>query len=522
MNALTDQLFNASPHKLARDWSALKKLVGEAVDREDHPEAFRLLKALGYIGYRYNFLDKFVDTEADALILRLTEQIQPPVSAVQVHEDRVVFYDYFLLENRGFTQQYIDQIIKNDVELLFITLADERDLNEDNAIIRTLRGYRKASVYVVPYQLPKAEQVRLMTQEILRFAPSKWFNHNIPYDILPVCVAFALKNTGIRSYFLNISDHAFFLGRDAFDFFIDFRIYGHQLNALLRGIDRSRLLVIPTPPYLTPETYTTFEGFPVETTGKVIGFSGGMVYKIIDKDNTFLHLIKTVLDENPDFLFLFANVFGDSLLRDFIKKHGLENRFILIGNRRDINEVYKRIDIYINTYPFSGSLMMQYAIQHQKPVLSLSDAELVFVRMDKLFDKEWDNKFIITDREKFVRIAGKLINDKQYRDDYARELADGIDTTETFAQKFAALLNNEYRQQPVDLHSFEINTEAVANFHINMDNIFFKEYLYLKNAFFPGQNKLQKAIGTRLPLILLKITGKVKKQTYGPTILRYN
>jgi hypothetical protein len=120
-----------------------------------------------------------------------------------------VFYDYFLLENRGFTQQYIDQIIKNDFEILFITLADEREFSEDNAIIKTLRAYQKAKIFIVSYQETKARQVELMVAEILNFRPSKVFNHNIPYDILPVSVALALKSSNIKTYFLNISDHAF-------------------------------------------------------------------------------------------------------------------------------------------------------------------------------------------------------------------------------------------------------------------------------------------------------------------------
>jgi hypothetical protein len=56
----------------------------------------------------------------------------------------------------------------------------------------------------------------------------------------------------------------------------------------------------------------------------VVGFSGGMTYKIIDKPNTFLNLIKRVLDENPNFIFLFANVFGDALLKGLLKRTTLK------------------------------------------------------------------------------------------------------------------------------------------------------------------------------------------------------
>lgn len=521
MLSLFDPVFNTNTKKLNKDWQQLKLLITLAIDANNHNEAFKLLRALGYIGYRYNFLPNFVDDEADELIAKLTQSIIPHVPQVAVKKERVVFYDYFLLENRGFTQQYLDQIIKNDFDILFITLADERDFSSDNAIIKTLNSYDKAQIYVVPYQETKARQVALMADKILEYAPSKVFNHNIPYDLLPVCVALALKGSGIKTYFLNISDHAFFLGKNAFDYFIDFRIYGHQLNALLRKIDQSQLLIIPTPPYLTPDKYTKFEDFPVDVTGKVVGFSGGMTYKIIDEDNTFLNLIKQLLQENPDFIFLFANVFGDELLQKFIKNNKLENRLILIGNRRDINEVYKRIDIYVNTYPFSGSLMMQYAIAHNKPVLSLSDEELVYVRMDKLFDKPWNDKFIITDQKKFIEIGNNLIRDARYRKSYATELKAGIDTTEQFEDKFAQLLNDTYEQIPVDMNSFDINVDAVAAFHINMDNIFFKEYLFLKKAFLPQDNIVKKVINYTIPHYLLRAISRLNKQKYGPTILRY-
>jgi len=518
MPGIIDGLFNANVFKLNKDWKQLKALIKTCIDNGDKPEAFRLLKALAYIGYRYNFLPSFIDDEADDLVLQLTHKIVDTVRPVPVTKERIVFYDYFLLENRGFTQQYIEQVIKNDYELLFITLADEADYSEENAIIKTLRGYSKATIYVVPYRESKARQVQLMLEQIVNYCPSKVFVHNIPYDILPVCVGQALKGTGVSTYFLNISDHAFFLGKNAFDYFIDFRIYGHQLNAVLRNIDPSRLLVIPTPPYLPEQTKAKFDGFPVNTQGKVVGFSGGMTYKIIDRSNTFLNLIKQILDDNPNFIFLFANVFGDTLLKKFIKKNKLEGRFVLIGNRRDINEVYKNIDIYFNTYPFSGGLMMQYAIGNNKPIVSLNDPELVYVRMDKLFDKPWHDKFIINDKEKYVRTARELINSAEYRQNYAKEFAEGIDITGQFETRFAALLDDRFKQETIDMRTFEINTDAVAAFHINMDNLFFKEYKYLKAAFFNKQLKLK---GITLPVFLLKVAGKLTGQKYGPTILRY-
>jgi hypothetical protein len=56
--------------ELARDWKQLKALIKDSINRDEKEEAFRLLKALGYIGYRYNFLKDFVDDDADDLILQ--------------------------------------------------------------------------------------------------------------------------------------------------------------------------------------------------------------------------------------------------------------------------------------------------------------------------------------------------------------------------------------------------------------------------------------------------------------------
>lgn len=43
----------------------------------------------------------------------------------------------------------------------------------------------------------------------------------------------------------------------------------------------------------------------------------------------------------------------------------------LIGDRHDINEVFKHSDIFLNTYPIGGGLMTQYAAANSKPILSL-------------------------------------------------------------------------------------------------------------------------------------------------------
>ena len=507
LNLINGKIIYANPKKLKRDWEIFKILTRKALEQANYNTVFNLLEGIGWFGYKYNFVDSFKDAEVDNFIIQLTNKIKPEIRQVKVSNHRIAFYDHFTLENRGFTQQYLDELMKQDIEILYI-MADESKLKDDNKIVNTLRLYPKAKIIALNASLSRVDQFQNVLIQIVNFGPSKLFIHNAPWDIISCCLCIALKEAKVSSYLLNITDHAYWPGADIFDYIIDFRSFGHLLNHRIKGIPSERLLIIPTPAYIRKGE--EFEGIDnVQITNEILGFSGGSTYKIVDANNTFLKLIKKVLDQNENFVFLFANVGNSDFIRKFIKENSLEERFILLGNRRDINEVFKNIDIYFNTYPYGGGLMIQYALYNKKPILALMHPDLSYTHLENVIDRNLGQMYRIDNEKDYLMIAKKLIQDECFRKSYAEELAKEQNIDVEFQENLKALLNDSKILDYPLVEDFSMNSTAVTKFHLDYNNYHYNDYLDFRRRYFKDMDIYYKTINISIPYFISRVIKRI-------------
>ncbi|MCR5012588.1 MAG: hypothetical protein K6A72_09605, partial [Lachnospiraceae bacterium] len=204
-----------------------------------------------------------------------------------------------------------------------------------------------------------------------------------------------------------------------------------------------------------------------DAVGKKILFSGGALYKTIDENSTYYRLIKRLLDENNDLLFLYAGNGMtdelDSILKDY------RGRAYKIDERKDLYQVMKNITLYINTYPIIGGLMTQYAAaagkiplilkfddesegiligQEERKIEYYSDDDLAEDVHKLLSDDEYLRKreklledSLITERE-FEDQLGKAIEDGHTDYDFAIKEYDDLRLKETYIDRFDM---DEYR-----------------------------------------------------------------------------
>lgn len=465
--------FEANLSRLSTDWRLIKSLIKQEIQSRNFERAISLLEKAGHLAYTYNFVPDYWDLEIEQCIRNVTKALLPDKVVLDVtNTNRIVFFDHFVLENRGFTQQYLNVLIEAEVDLLYI-IDDPKKYNKQNQIIQLIEAYPKASITILKAST-RVDKLKELFGAVIAFSPSKVFIHTAPWEIFSSCLAYALQNSSIKCYLLNITDHAFWPGITCFEYIIDWRSFGHNVNKVLKGKPEDKLIVVPTPGHY--DESVPFQGFPAIPTGKVIGFSGGSYYKIVDKENTFLHLIKDVLDQNENFIFLFATIGGDVHLKQFISMHNLEDRFILLGNRKDITEVFKRIDIYFNTYPYAGGLMMQYAMAYNKPIISLANRGFHNSRTDLAFDCNLSEEHIIYDRNNYIQIASRLINELPYRKSYIAYYSEVKNVINDFSERVKRILNDQDVAHDF-ISEFEIDQKAVTDFHIEGENIRKKIYI---------------------------------------------
>ena len=197
----------------------------------------------------------------------------------------------------------------------------------------------------------------------------------------------------------------------------EFRDYGATISVQKRNIEFDKILYAPFYPY---HHTSDFQGFPVNVAGKIILLSGGAYYKIIDENDTFVRIIIRILKENPSSIFFFTGMGHYPQLLKLIKENSLQDRFILLGWRKDIEQLIERCDIYISTYPYSGGLMSQMAAMKSKPIIALNDGTFL---CEKLVCTKQFEVFSCESIDKLCEEASALISNSSLREQKGRRIA---------------------------------------------------------------------------------------------------
>lgn len=399
--------FKYSHKDIHNAYEYLVNYAAKKVRNGDRESALKVVDAAARLQYNYNELYK--DERLEDLLKEISTYWNLSENIV-AKQNVVLFYNFMTMDNRGLTQQYISALSEiPEVNVIYVTEEGGNLKSKDTYDLLNKIG---ATIYVL--QTNKKKYVDLIddfNSIIEKHKPSSVFLHIAPWTVVPIVSLYCYPS--IRKYLINITDHTFGLGIKLVDQSIEFRSYGISLSKKYRGLDDDKICYLPYYPWVSDNV--SFKGFPVDTDGKVLLFSGGDFYKITDKNNTFFHLIRRILELNRCALFFYAGI-GDMLeIRKLISQYKLEHRFFLLGHRDDISQVFQHSDIYIGTYPVAGGLMAQYAAYYSKPIVALS---LQRYRCVLVGEKEID--YGITSVDSFLEEVNRLINSNTYREEKGR------------------------------------------------------------------------------------------------------
>ena len=448
---------------ITQTYDKMKRLAKKAIQSDDFEASLRYISAAADLAYNFNWI--YVDPEFEKMIVEISSKIIIK-KKFKPQNNHIVFYDVFALDNKGLTQQYVRALMNSGAELLFIYEGD--NLANSKNIVKELSIYPKVELFTVDSKLSQLEKIKVLYDKIIDFQPEKAFLHLKPSSATAVCLWNALPQT-IR-YIINITDHAFWLGTSCIDFSIEFRNYGYTVSFEKRGLSRDQLLFQP---YYPITECNSFNGFPVQVTpDNIVILTGGAFYKMYGENDIFFGILKKLLDINLKVIILIAGSGNAKPLNDFIETNNLHNRLFLIGNRVDINSVFKRCDIYLNTYPLGGGLMVQLAAVNSKPILSYTSSEISdnFVEGILNWGDTTNLKVTHTTLDSFFQDAKKLIYDTEYRIERGKILKRHIISAHEFNTHFNELTSiNKNKITP----TLEI---------INYDNLTIK-YLETENNY---------------------------------------
>jgi hypothetical protein len=462
-------------------YEKLKRCANQSFLHEDYDSNVKFIKAAARTAYYFNWI--YADAELDQQIGRLGGTLVE-TSRFNAIEGRVVFYDCFGWDRRGLTLQYVRALKSSNLEFLFV--YEDRDATKCESIQAELDDYENCEVYEVDLGVSLSERLNSLYQAIAKYRPEKLLMHLTPWAVEAIAVFSVMPS--VQKYQINLTDHAFWLGASIVDYSFEFREYGCTVSEQKRGLNRSQILLNPFYPI---ETEQSFEGFPVSATNKTVIFSGASYYKVYGRDYKYFRLVKKILDENPDVVICFAGEGEAGPLNRFIKKNHFEERFLLIGNRKDINEVFKNCDIYLATYPLTGGLMAQLAAVYGKPILAYSSDDLACNYVEGIVCR--NNKFKVTFQEdkEFFTEAENLIRNLDYRNSKGELLKQSLTNKTQFDANFHDLfvqadIGERYSIEKINYKKFtELYLDVENNYQSPFKRSILKTFRFKSILLFP-------------------------------------
>lgn len=400
---------------------------------------------------QYQWNQNYTDDALESTLLKIAQTIElAPFQYRSFNPKTVLFYDGFGLDTRGLALIYTKAICDLGYELIYVVPEEARNRQPEIHKV-TKDGNIKFCYLTHQSGMSKVHEILKIFSE---YQPAKAFFYTTPSDG-EACVAFAcMKGSAIR-YQINLTDHAFWLGLNAFDYCLEFREYGACVSKKYRHIPTDKIKLLSFYPFI--DKTIPFAGFDFDTSGKRILFSGGSLYKTINREGTYYHIVSEILRHHEDVIFLYAGSGDDSGLMNL--KQDFPHRVIHIKERKDLYALLCHTTLYLNTYPMIGGLMSQYASAAGKPPMTLVNMEdssldglvLNHKQLPLEFSRETD---LLTEID-------ELLNHEEKLNVLSEQVKKGILTESEFQAAVSGLLEKNKTGFSFELH--DINTDAFRN-----------------------------------------------------------
>ena len=406
------------------------------------------------LGFLVNLMylanETFVDDFVEERLATLADHVEVAVPAETEH-GCVLFYDAFGLDMRGLAVIYVRALVQLGYHLVYCVEEGHAPLPHIEEILRAGGGEIAELQSRGKGHLARC---RALCDVIAQHAPEAAFLYTSPYDLGGI-LAFHKMAGKTKRIKLNLTDHAFWPGRDSFDICQEFRDFGAKISREERKLPAGKLLKQCYYPNI--DKSIPFEGYPFQREpGDIVIFSGGSIYKTQDAKKTYYHLVDDILQAHPNVKFWYA---GTGVKDGFIwlqQRH--PGRVFLTPERKDLYQVLLACDLYLNTYPFIGALMTQYAAA--AGCLPLTYSEIPEPLRDLL--KQVDELDVVRhDKDSFLALVAELIEHPEERERRGKLAKTLVVTEEEFRENLDCILRTGTSAYPIQDKDIVMETSFV-------------------------------------------------------------
>ena len=405
----------------------------------------------------YNCNQTYTDDVLEGYLDVLSKALPPVACSHEKNERRrIVFYDGFGYDTRGLGLIYLRALRHMEADLYYI-VGKSGDSNADIPTIKALLQECGAAMYVLPSgrEIDIWVTAQRLCGIIDEIHPDIAFLCTMPWDIVGLS-AFMRFEGLMKRYQINLTDHAFWLGTRAFDYCLEFRDFGANVSRQYRHIPMQKLLKQPYYPYI--DKTIPFQGFPFEKKdGDFIIFSGGSLYKTLDREKTYYRIVDFCLSSFPQVTFWYAGTGRQEQLPDlWALERKYPGRVFISGEREDLFQILQHVDMYLNTCPQIGGLMTQYAaLAGRPPFTFLRHPAEAGASSVLLTDENLGIEY--TNIQSFFGELQKFIGEPHYRQEKESKFCTVkmIVTEEEFTENLKKILREDCSGYPI--RSFDVD-----------------------------------------------------------------
>lgn len=425
--------------KIEKRLDYFKKKITGALNQHKVEKALTCISTCARFLYLTNY--RYVDEDLENGLKCITNEIfDSDELCYDKSEGTVLFYDGFGLDNRGLARIYLTALCKN-AHVIYVTKESCK-----NSIPHIFDIVSSSGEVVFFKEETYSKKIKELIDLVLAYKPAKMFMYTLPDDVVAPIVFDHFKDSAVR-YQIDLTDHAFWLGINCFDYCIEFRNYGVSISHNYRHIDLDKILLLPFYPILN---HNEFQGFPFEPCGKKIIFSGGALYKTFGDGNKYYKVVRNLLTRYQNIIFWYAGSGNASQMKRLMKE--FPSRVYLSAERQDLFEVLSHCYFYLSTYPISGGLMFQYAAQAGKAPFTLKYDETSndFLINQAELGIEFENE------ESFYDAIDFYMNNPSRLTELGEKLKESVIREETFEQELRHVLQGEKTSFAMQLYNINV------------------------------------------------------------------
>lgn len=477
----------------------IKTISYAAIECGNYNKAFSAISFIG--GYLYQYNQFYTEDELESYLAIISDKLRDKWSRVKNYKasESILLYDGFGLDTRGVVLMYLNALGLNGYKVTYVT---NRSVSNSIPTISSMCSKYGIDMRFIDFK-NYVEWTNQLTDVFETVKPKAAFFYTTPFDVSGIA-AFHMYKGFVDRYLIDLTDHAFWLGKSAVDYFLGSRDMSAALQFYHRGIKKEQMIKLGV--NLLVEDINDHSGLPFDPTETEYIFSGGSLYKTLgDEENRFYKIVDHILKNHSNIKFLYAGTGDKSEMKKILDKY--PNRAFLINERQDFYYLIEHSILYLNTFPMFGGMMMKYCGLAKKLPITLkhnNDSDGLLLHQSKC-KIEYDSY------DELISDIDRLIDDSKYRESREALLEGSVITEDRFKNNIRGVIENhktDYEHELIDLDTSLFRKEYYERFNyndqmiemvkrINISLLSDFPLIFIKGLFIKSARKIKSKIGVK-------------------------